>query len=340
MDVEFFPFDIQKCSMKFGSWTYDRFEVDLLHLCAPDEDSVDVIEQGIDLRDFYENVEWDIVSVTAQKHIKQYICCIESYPDVTFYITMRRKTLFHTVNLILPCVVISFLTILVFYLPSNSEEKITLCISILLSLTVFFLLLTEIIPPTSIVIPLIGKYLLFTMILVTLSIIVTVFILCIHFRSPSTHQMSNWVKVVFLKMLPKLLRMRRPILHEKFKHWKKCNGVVDAESSFIRCDGVNVTSQPQLGLHVIPEEENSISYNRSKNNTAIPPGIRDVLDDVMYISSHLKEDDEHSKVCNVIKRQRFIYSHNNPCFPCNISITNILVLHTCEIDRTVHMDTS
>lgn len=38
---------------------------------------------------------------------------------------MRRKTLFYTVNLIIPCMGISFLTILVFYLPSDSGEKVS-----------------------------------------------------------------------------------------------------------------------------------------------------------------------------------------------------------------------
>lgn len=95
---------------------------------------------------------------------------------------MRRKTLFYTVNLIIPCVGITFLTVLVFYLPSDSGEKIALCVSILLSLTVFFLLLAEIIPPTSLAVPLLGKYLLFTMILVTSSIWVTVCVLNVHFR--------------------------------------------------------------------------------------------------------------------------------------------------------------
>ena len=45
--------------------------------------------------------------------------------------------------------------------------QVSLSISILVSLTVFFLLLAEIIPPTSLVVPLLGKFVLFTMILDT-----------------------------------------------------------------------------------------------------------------------------------------------------------------------------
>ena len=160
---------------------------------------------------------------------KFYTCCDEPYLDITFNITMRRKTLFYTVNLIIPCMGISFLTVLTFYLPSDSGEKVwanfllmvfwyhftfqvTLSISILTSLYVFFLLVVEIIPPTSLVVPLLGKYLIFAMILVSLrwliseyfiiliiflfSICVTVVVLNVHFRSPQTHKMAPWVKRV------------------------------------------------------------------------------------------------------------------------------------------------
>ena len=212
MNVEFFPYDEQLCMMKFGSWTYDGFQVDLQHAFQELHGlgDLDVIAHGIDLKHFYPSTEWDILNVPAKKNQKYYTCCEEPYPDITFNITMRRKTLFHTLNLIIPCVSISFLTVLVFYLPSDSGEKITLCISILLSLTVFILLLADIIPPTSLVVPLVGKYLLFTMILVTLSIIVTVIVLNVHFRSPSTHKMSPWIQRVFLSILPRLLLMQRP----------------------------------------------------------------------------------------------------------------------------------
>uniref|UniRef100_A0A183CBU1 Nicotinic acetylcholine receptor alpha subunit n=1 Tax=Globodera pallida TaxID=36090 RepID=A0A183CBU1_GLOPA len=224
IDVEWFPFDAQTCEMKFGSWTYGGMEVDLKHkdehlqyevqelVPGPDgkSETVWVVDEGIDLNDYYPSVEWDILRVPAKRHQKTYPCCTSPFIDLTYEIHLRRKTLFYTVNLMIPCVGISFLTALVFYLPSDGGEKISLCISILISLTVFFLLLVEIIPSTSLVIPLIGKYLLFTMVLVTLSVIVTVITLNVHYRNPSTHKMSPWMRTVFIEVLPYYLLMRRP----------------------------------------------------------------------------------------------------------------------------------
>ncbi|XP_066251349.1 acetylcholine receptor subunit alpha-like 1 [Euwallacea similis] len=208
IDVEYFPFDEQTCFMKFGSWTYDGYLIDLRHLNQTENSNN--IEIGIDLQDYYISVEWDIMKVPAVRNEKYYSCCEEPYPDIIFNITLRRKTLFYTVNLIIPCVGISFLSILVFYLPSDSGEKVSLSISILLSLTVFFLLLVEIIPPTSITVPLLGKYLLFTMLLCTLSVVVTIAVLNVNFRSPVTHKLAPWVRTVFIETLPPFLFIKRP----------------------------------------------------------------------------------------------------------------------------------
>lgn len=150
------------------------------------------------------------MDVPAERHKKYYPCCLEPYPDIFFNITLRRKTLFYTVNLIVPCVSISYLSVLAFYLPADSGEKIALCINILLSQTMFFLLISEIIPSTSLALPLLGKYLLFTMALVGLSVVITIIILNIHYRKPSTHKMSPWLRKFFIRRLPKLLLMRVP----------------------------------------------------------------------------------------------------------------------------------
>ncbi|XP_012284824.1 acetylcholine receptor subunit alpha-L1 [Orussus abietinus] len=208
IDVRYFPFDQQTCFMKFGSWTYDGFQIDLKHINQNVGDNN--VEVGIDLREYYPSVEWDILGVPAERHEKYYPCCHEPYPDIFFNITLRRKTLFYTVNLIVPCVSISYLSVLAFYLPADSGEKIALCINILLSQTMFFLLISEIIPSTSLALPLLGKYLLFTMILVGLSVVITIFILNVHYRKPSTHKMAPWVRKIFIRRLPKLLLMRVP----------------------------------------------------------------------------------------------------------------------------------
>lgn len=50
----------------------------------------------------------------------------------------------------------------------------------------------------------------FTMVLVTFSIVSTVCVLNVHHRSPSTHYMPDWVKRLFLVRLPTFLLMRRP----------------------------------------------------------------------------------------------------------------------------------
>lgn len=224
INIEYYPFDIQDCYMKFGTWSYAGDLINLDHIeMSKNNASVDasyisehlskklyIIEEGIDMSDYYQSVEWDILSIAAQKNVKYYDCCAEPFLDIYFNITIRRKTLFYLVNLIIPCVNISFLSVLVFYLPSSSGEKIALGIYVLVALLVFYLLLIELIPPTSLVIPLLGKYLLFTLILVNLSIFLTICILNLHHRKPSTHSMPDWVKRFFIVILPKYLMIERP----------------------------------------------------------------------------------------------------------------------------------
>ncbi|XP_043464842.1 acetylcholine receptor subunit beta-like 2 isoform X2 [Leptopilina heterotoma] len=311
INVEYFPFDEQSCVMKFGSWTYNGAQVDLKHM--EQVSGSNLVAIGIDLSDFYLSVEWDILEVPASRNEEYYPCCSEPYSDITFNITMRRKTLFYTVNLIIPCVGITFLTVLVFYLPSDSGEKVSLCSSILLSLTVFFLLLAEIIPPTSLAIPLLGKYLLFTMILVTLSIMITVCVLNVHFRSPSTHKMSPWVKEVFLNWMPRALLMRRtpyatPDYDDNYLDSGCTNEIdfsfrdsisdypLDLKESPDGFESVTTTYKPirgddgRHGPHAsVTDSENTIPRNLSADVIAALKGVR-------FIAQHIKDADKDNEV--------------------------------------------
>ncbi|CAK1542807.1 unnamed protein product [Leptosia nina] len=319
IDVEYFPFDQQTCIMKFGSWTYDGFQascifqVDLRHI--DEVKGTNVVELGVDLSEFYTSVEWDILEVPAVRNEKFYTCCDEPYLDITFNITMRRKTLFYTVNLIIPCMGISFLTVLVFYLPSDSGEKVSLSISILLSLTVFFLLLAEIIPPTSLVVPLLGKFVLFTMILDTFSICVTVVVLNVHFRSPQTHTMAPWVRRVFIHVLPRLLVMRRP--HYRLDpHRSRFAGIISGEGwspalavgpvpegplGGLRGVGEASSPSPPPGcrlheLHDQHEVQDAPTVCETLRRWHRCPEIHKAIDGINYIADQTRKEEDSTRV--------------------------------------------
>ncbi|CAL9702534.1 unnamed protein product [Knipowitschia caucasica] len=247
IDVTFFPFDQQNCKMKFGSWTYDRAKIDLINMAG-----------DVDQMDYWESGEWVIMNAVGKYNTKKYECCTEIYADITYYFIIRRLPLFYTINLIIPCLLISCLTVLVFYLPSQCGEKITLCISVLLSLTVFLLLITEIIPSTSLVIPLIGEYLLFIMVFVTLSIVITVFVLNVHHRSPQTHRMPQWVRRVFLDLVPRVLFMKRPPGTAKNNCKKLIEMMHRPPTVSTTGDSQNFWSGLEMGLKQISQLETTI----------------------------------------------------------------------------------
>ena len=189
----------------FASWIYNHKEVKL--------DWFDDIPM-VNLNDYIFNDAWDIVSSPGINHDITY--SDQKKNSVIFFIKLRRKPLFFTINIIIPCILISFLSACVFYLPADAGEKITMCISVMLALVVFILLMTKILPPTSITVPLIAKFLLFVFIMNILSVLITVLIINWNFRTPRTHRMPSWVRTVFLYYLPKLLLMKRPEHSDRF----------------------------------------------------------------------------------------------------------------------------
>ena len=82
--------------MKFGSWTYDGYRLDV------------VLEaQGGDTKKYIANGEWNLIGMPAQRNEIIYVCCPEPYPDVTYTVHIRRRTTYYYVNLIIPCVLIT-----------------------------------------------------------------------------------------------------------------------------------------------------------------------------------------------------------------------------------------
>ena len=88
-----------------------------------------------------------ILLTKGQWHIKD---------DVIICTTLSRRTFYYLFNIIVPCMMLSVLTLLTFWLPTTSGEKISLGLSVFLAFSMFMLLIAEEVPATSESVPLIG----------------------------------------------------------------------------------------------------------------------------------------------------------------------------------------
>ncbi|XP_021921237.1 neuronal acetylcholine receptor subunit alpha-10-like isoform X1 [Zootermopsis nevadensis] len=193
INVEYFPFDVQSCNMKWASWTYDGYQLDL----------VKQTEDG-DVTNYQANGEFDLVSFDAIRHVEFYSCCPEPYPDITYVIRLRRRPMFYVYNLILPCILINGIALLVFYVPSESGEKVTLGISALLSMTVFLMTIRESLPPTEKT-PLISLYYGVSICLVSFASGLSVVTLNVYHRGVRGTGVPRMIKALILGKLAKLV---------------------------------------------------------------------------------------------------------------------------------------
>ena len=72
---------------------------------------------------------------------------------------LERKPQFYVLSLMFPSILISSIALLGFILPPESGEKVSLEITVLLSIAVFMLMVSDIMPPNSETFPYIGKFL-------------------------------------------------------------------------------------------------------------------------------------------------------------------------------------
>ncbi|KAL4624866.1 acetylcholine receptor subunit delta isoform X1 [Arapaima gigas] len=325
INVNYFPFDWQNCTLKFrqvrlasvflsSSLSYNAKEISMYLKQETDEDGNSYTVEWIiiDPAAFTENGEWEIIHKPAKRNTYKNIP-LESnkHQDITFYLIIKRKPLFYIVNIIIPCVLISFLASLVYYLPADSGEKMTLSISVLLAQSVFLLLISQRLPETSMAIPLIVKYLMFIMVLVTVVVLNCVIVLNIHFRSPSTHVMSEWTKKVprliyafFLERLPRLLHMSRPV--ESEPNWERAMPRRSSSVSYIaKADEYySVKSRSELMFekqserHGLAPRATPASYKGNSGDNVseqLYSELKPAVDGTNYIVKHMHEKNDYSE---------------------------------------------
>ena len=118
IDVTNYPFDKQQCDMTFGSWAYHGKEIDLGFYSDMEMLDISDLER--------ESTEWEILSKSEMREIKYYDCCEDPYVTLTFSLEMKRKLVFSSFILTLPCIFLACMTLVVFWLPPERPDRTSL----------------------------------------------------------------------------------------------------------------------------------------------------------------------------------------------------------------------
>ncbi|CAH8658971.1 unnamed protein product [Heterobilharzia americana] len=164
VEITYFPFDTQICMLEFGSWTYDKTQMDILWWIP---DSPPMVEMP--------------------------------YLDFSDYVPM------------IPCVLLSSLTLVVFWLPPESPAKMMLGMNIFVAFFVLLLLLAESTPSAVKNFPLIGVYFCLNMIMITLSTFLATLVIHLYFRGDRNGSVPFFLRRIVIEGIGRLTMVRQRI---------------------------------------------------------------------------------------------------------------------------------
>ncbi|KAL7668030.1 hypothetical protein ACOME3_008748 [Neoechinorhynchus agilis] len=98
VDIRYFPFDQQICELRLGSWTYNAKEL-----------AFDYYQDRkyITLMEYHTSGSWDIIDAPG----KLVFTHNNTRVEMVFQTVIRRKSLFYTINLLIPLVLTGFLSV-------------------------------------------------------------------------------------------------------------------------------------------------------------------------------------------------------------------------------------
>ncbi|XP_077989355.1 neuronal acetylcholine receptor subunit alpha-10-like [Glandiceps talaboti] len=190
IDATLFPFDEQRCDFKFASWSYHSGLINYTQS----------VHSNIER--FTENGEWKVLEMPIETNSEEYVCCPgQTFTDVTYTIHLQRRSMFYVVNIILPSFLACILISVGFFLPSDSGERVSLCVISILSQFVFLTVISDYMPPTAEVVPYIQRYFFITIGLAVMSAFVTACTLNMHFKGPVCPEAPKCLKALAFRYL-------------------------------------------------------------------------------------------------------------------------------------------
>ncbi|XP_037626102.1 5-hydroxytryptamine receptor 3A-like [Sebastes umbrosus] len=199
LEIYNFPFDIQNCSLTFGSYLHYVEDIAVFQSVTVAE-ILEESRQVITTRG-----EWELVDIKASSTSLD----IDdgSYSEIRYYIILRRRPSLYVVNLLIPSIFLLALDLFSFLLPPHSVDRGAFKMTLILGYTVFLLIMNDLLPVTGESTPLINVLFCISLALMVVSLLETVFITNIQFTSSQYGAAPHWLSVLVLRYLAVVVRI-------------------------------------------------------------------------------------------------------------------------------------
>ncbi|XP_071494864.1 neuronal acetylcholine receptor subunit alpha-10-like [Diadema antillarum] len=167
--VRYFPFDKQYCRLIIASWAFDNSSIRLK-----------ASGYGGLTAGFIENGVWDLTSAEQEMQRIKWDCCEHGYEEIHYLLIFSRQSRYYVITVIVPSATLSMVSLLVFFMPPYSEEKVSLASSNLLAMLLFQELVSTSMPPIGTEFPLIGSFFVASIVINTISIFTSILTMYIH----------------------------------------------------------------------------------------------------------------------------------------------------------------
>ncbi|KAK7493826.1 hypothetical protein BaRGS_00014967 [Batillaria attramentaria] len=178
VDIQLFPFDSQTCTVIVSPWVYFEHQVN----CTDTVLSLPEVQSA----------EWDITETSHR--IKRSSGENGKSWHIVYTVKLRRKWLFYALNVLLPVLLVSGLNSVVFALPVQCGEKMSVSLTTFLTLAVFMTLIQDSLPSNSDTVCYLAVYLASQMVLSVAAVVVSAVTVACHHRQPKEENSTQNIR--------------------------------------------------------------------------------------------------------------------------------------------------
>ena len=241
-DVSFFPFDQQECDLILTAWSRDKSEI-----------VFSLMSNEWGMSNFDPSNVWEVMQTSSE------LVTVSNRNAAKFSVIIKRYSLYFAFNIVLPILLLSFLSGFLFLLPVDSGERVGFGITCFLSFAVLLQTIMGFLPQSSAPMSLLCYYVIVMVLFSGLLSIVNILILKVYLKPEGTNVPRFLVHFIELIQCTKFKRC--------YRHCRK-NKVVPSEIEQLEEINLEETEDPDVDISSVekkPKDKTTMSEGKHRS---------------------------------------------------------------------------